>query len=269
MRFSAHSPLAADDLQLLRDVAEAAGREIMAVYEQGGAVWSKADSSPLTEADLRADRIIRDRLTSLFPGAFILSEESQSGEGGAPDAFFLVDPLDGTKEFLDRTGEFTVNVAFVREGRPIAGVVHAPALGETFFALRGGGAWKAVDGGARRVSVRKAEGQRLRIVGSRSHGLDALTSWLSRLPRAHDFVAVGSALKFCRIAEGDADLYARFGPTSQWDTAAGQAILEEAGGAVTDFSGAPLLYGLDRPLLNPDFIAAGDIGLLQGLQRAP
>lgn len=260
----------ADDMGALCAIAEDAGREIMQVYASGGAVWSKEDSSPLTEADLRADRLIRARLEQRFAGVFILSEESVSAEGGDPASLFLVDPLDGTKEFLKRSDEFTVNIAFVQGGAPVAGVVCAPALGETFFAAEGLGAWKRVGGGAA-APIRTASfdaDRPLRIIGSRSHGGEQLTQWLSRLDRPHDFVAAGSSLKFCRIGEGAADLYPRFGLTSQWDTAAAQAVLTIAGGCVTDFSGAPLVYGVARPILNPDFVACGGRELLQLFRRS-
>jgi 3'(2'),5'-bisphosphate nucleotidase len=250
------------ELQTLCAIAEAAGREVMAVYGGEIATWHKDDASPLTEADLRADAVIRQGLEAAFPGVFVLSEESSSAAGGAAERFFLVDPLDGTKEFLKRNGEFTVNIALVDGGRVVAGVVLAPALGELFWAGDGLGAWKRDAAGSRALRVVPYDGSRpLRVIGSRSHGGEALAAWLAKLPQAHDFVAAGSSLKFCRIAEGEADIYPRFGPTSQWDTAAAQGVLEAAGGAVTDLAGVPLRYGLDRPLLNPEFCAVGDRGL--------
>ncbi len=249
--------LSKEKLDTLCHIAEAAGREIMAVYESGGAVWEKNDASPLTEADLRADRVIRAGLEQHFPGVFILSEESRSEGESVDEPFFLVDPLDGTKEFIKRNGEFTVNIAFVAEGRSVAGVVFAPALDELFFAAAGLGAWKKDQRGLHPMTVAQpAHGRPLRVIGSRSHGGEKLADWLSSLGCNHTFVAAGSSLKFCRIAEGAADVYPRFGPTSQWDTAAAQCVLEVAGGTVTDLDGQPLYYGLARPLLNPEFIAA-------------
>jgi len=247
-------------LQCLCQIAEAAGREIMDVYANGGQTWHKDDQSPLTEADLRADRVIRTGLEQDFPGVFILSEESVSAgpSDGArsPDRFFLVDPLDGTKEFLKRNGEFTVNIALVEDGQPVAGVVLVPALDECFYAARGVGAFKRDRTGTRPIRTAKTPpGDTLRVMGSRSHGADKLNAWLASLKTEHTFVVAGSSLKFCRIAEGQADIYPRFSPTSQWDTAAAQAVLEVAGGAVTDMQGTPLRYGLDRPLLNPEFVA--------------
>ena len=248
-------------LATLCQIAEMAGREILAVYKQGGEVWEKADASPLTEADLRADRVIRAGLEQHFPGVFILSEESRSSEESDGNSFFLVDPLDGTKEFIKRNGEFTVNIAWVANGQPIAGVVFAPALDELFYAGVGLGSWKRDKSGLHPivVSTHSAE-QPLRVIGSRSHGGEKLSEWLSSLRGSYSFVAAGSSLKFCRIAEGGADIYPRFGPTSQWDTAAAQCVLEVAGGSVTDLDGKPLRYGLDRPLLNPEFIVATSSG---------
>jgi 3'(2'),5'-bisphosphate nucleotidase len=246
------------DLETLCEIAQAAGREIMAVYAGDIASWCKDDQSPLTDADLRADAAIRAGLERAFPGIYVLSEESQS-QGVAGDTFFLVDPLDGTKEFLKRNDEFTVNIALVSAGRPVAGVVQAPALGELFFAAEGLGAWSRTAAGdsAMQVSPR-VEGQPLRVMGSRSHGGEALAGWLAQLSVDHSFFAAGSSLKFCRIAQGLADVYPRHGPTCQWDTAAAQAVLEQAGGCVVDATGQPLRYGPGRPLLNPFFMAVGD-----------
>lgn len=249
------------ELAVLCDIAQAAGREIIEVYESESFDSTlKDDQSPLTAADLRADAVIRSSLERAFPGVFILSEESRSPSAGMPSAFLLVDPLDGTKEFLKRNGEFTVNIAFVDQGVPLAGVVFAPALGELFYGAKGAGAWKRVgEGGAVSMRTRACDPARpLRVLGSRSHGSDAMGLWLDALGREHEFLAAGSSLKFCRLAEGAADAYPRMGPTSQWDTAAGQAVLEAAGGVVSDPAGEPLRYGLDRPILNPNFLAKGD-----------
>lgn len=246
-------------LETLCAIAAAAGAEIMAVYAGELAAWEKSDASPLTEADLRADKVIREGLESAFPEVFILSEESSSGTLVPTETFFLVDPLDGTKEFLKRNGEFTVNIAQVHQGRVVAGVVFAPALGECFYAATGLGAWKRDSRGATRLQVANYDAnQPLRIIGSRSHGGEKLGAWLANLTVGHSFLAAGSSLKFCRLAEGLADLYPRFGPTCQWDTAAAQCVLENAGGAVVDLEGQALSYGLEREILNPEFIALGD-----------
>lgn len=250
-------------LQTLCKIAEAAGREIMTVYRDGGEIWNKDDQSPLTEADLRADRVIRAGLEQHFPGVFILSEESVSAGQQNDKRFFLVDPLDGTKEFLKRNGEFTVNIALIENAEPVAGVVLAPALDELFYAAKALGAWKRDAAGVLTIGTANiGPTDPLRVMGSRSHGADKLNAWLATLKTEHTFVAAGSSLKFCRIAEGRADIYPRFGPTSQWDTAAAQAVLELAGGSVTDLEGNPIRYGLDRPVLNPEFVAMGDKDLL-------
>lgn len=252
------------ELKILCQIAEAAGEEVMTVYRDGGETWQKEDASPLTEADLRADFVIRRGLDQCFPGVFILSEESFSGSQRDGNSFFLVDPLDGTKEFIKRNGEFTINIALIEAGEPVAGVVYAPALDELFYAARGLGAWKRDSAGIFPITVVKSDALvHLRVIGSRSHGSGQLATWLAALKVDHSFVVAGSSLKFCRIAEGQADIYPRFGPTSQWDTAAAQAVLEVAGGALIDLHGVPLRYGLDRPTLNPEFIALGHMGWLK------
>jgi 3'(2'), 5'-bisphosphate nucleotidase len=258
------------DVAVLCDIAREAGRAILSLYGTDCTTATKHDASPLTQADTDADAIICARLSAAFPGVPIVSEESTAaGAGAGADVFFLVDPLDGTKEFLNRTDEFTVNIALIDRGRPSAGVVFAPALGELFAAPNAGAARKWAQTGVRPGSDRGQTGVRLsvapfdrsrplRVIGSRSHTTPAMQEWLDTLDLPYTFVAAGSSLKFCRIAEGRADVYPRFGYTSQWDTAAAHAVLECAGGAVSDLSGAPLCYGCDRPMRNPFFAAIGD-----------
>jgi 3'(2'), 5'-bisphosphate nucleotidase len=246
-------------LQVLCDIALAAGREVMDVYGTDFSSVQKDDDSPLTQADLRSDQVIREGLERSFAGVFILSEESSPQAKGNHERFFLVDPLDGTKEFLKRNDEFTVNIALVDKGVPVAGVVYAPALGELYFGAQGQGAWKRKDGATQPLRTQApGAGGALRVIGSRSHGGEELARWLQQLTVPHTFVAAGSSLKFCRLAEGAADVYPRLGPTSQWDTAAAQAVLECAGGAVLEAGGSDLRYGLQRPILNPYFIALAD-----------
>ena len=254
-------------LHTLCTIADDAGRAVMEIYGGELEIWTKDDATPLTEADLRADTVIRQGLQAQFPGMFVLSEESSSAFG-EPETFFLVDPLDGTKEFLKRSGEFTINIALIHRGASTAGVVLAPALGEMFFAAHGLGAWSRKGAHTAPLSVAKFVATNpLRVIGSRSHGGNALAAWLANLHLPHSFVAAGSSLKFCRIAEGQADVYPRLGPTSQWDTAAAQCILETAGGNVTALDGTPLRYGLDRPILNPEFIATSSYALLEAIMR--
>jgi 3'(2'), 5'-bisphosphate nucleotidase len=247
-------------------VAADAGRAIMAVYaamEQGGvaagAVTHKADDSPLTAADRAAHALIAGRLAALTPAVPLVSEEDAALQRHrrSPGTFWLVDPLDGTREFLARNGEFTVNIALVHDGRPRWGVVLAPALGMRYWGGPALGAWRSEV--SARVPMRVATpgagpAGRWRVLASRSHLDAATTAAIARLG-AHELVQAGSSLKFCRIAEGRADLYLRLGPTCEWDTAAGQAVLEGAGGVVLDLQGQPLHYG--KPdVLNPHFVAA-------------
>lgn len=244
-------------LDYLCQLAKAAGHEIMEVYQGQINSWQKDDKSPLTEADLRADKVIRAGLESHFPNVFILSEESRSTEQDAtPETFFLVDPLDGTKEFLKRNDEFTVNIALVHRGKVIAGVVFAPALNELFYAAIGLGCWKEDGTVKRQVTIApRDETQPLRIIGSRSHGTDKLNDWLTTLNQPYTLITAGSSLKFCRVAEGKADIYPRFTPTYYWDTAAGQCILEQSGGSVVSFCGTLITYNFSKQSLNPLFIA--------------
>lgn len=251
-------------LDTLKQLARLAGDEIMQVYASDFSASSKADDSPLTEADLRADHVIRVGLSKAFPEVFVWSEESVSAskEGEAfPRAFFLVDPLDGTREFLKRNGEFTVNIAYVVDGKVDQAVVFAPALGpagQLFYASSAAGAFSEIDGQVTALNVSHPQPDRpLRILGSRSHQTREFEDWIVQLDRPYELVSAGSSLKFCWLAQGKADLYPRFGPTCQWDTAAAQCILECAGGVVLDLEGNSLKYGLERQTLNPHFVAAG------------
>lgn len=251
---------------LLARLALDAGAAAMDIYSTDFEASAKADSSPVTEADRIGEQIILAGLADAAPGIPVLAEEKASA-GDIPDPlgdlFFLVDPLDGTKEFLKRTGEFTVNIALIASGRPAIGVVYAPALGALYVGDENG-AWRsdvvsgALVGEPRSISARLAPQNGLIAVASRSHRSPETDDYLSKLNIA-DFTAAGSSLKFCLLAEGKADVYPRFGRTMEWDTAAGQAVLEAAGGCVlTEPDGAPLLYGKkERGYDNPHFIAWG------------
>lgn len=251
-------------LVLLR-LAQLAAQEIMDVYASDFAVSSKADLSPVTEADALAEKTILKGLKETWPHIPVLAEESASA-GDVPklsERFFLVDPLDGTKEFLSRNGEFTVNIALIENGQPVLGVVYAPAIRQMFWGevSQGAGfATMAVTDGLTEVvwntlQVRQPPEDGLTVVASRSHMDEQTTKYLKSC-KVKSLRTSGSSLKFCAIAMGEADLYPRFGRTMEWDTAAGQAVLEAAGGKVCTLDGAPLLYGkADRGYDNPAFIA--------------
>lgn len=252
-----------ESMSLLEDVeaiAREAGAAIMKVYAGDFSASQKEDKSPLTEADTAAHEVIVRRLEKLLPALPILSEEAVGDFSGPDDAerYWLVDPLDGTKEFIKRNGEFTVNIALIEHGRAILGVVYAPVLNVAYLAAEGSGAFKAEADG-QRVPIRVAEhkeGPSWRVVGSRSHAGDSLTALLHRLG-THELMSMGSSLKFCLVAEGTADVYPRMGPTSLWDTAAAQCVVEQAGGAVIQLTGEPISYADPSVLLNPYFLVHG------------
>jgi len=250
-------------LPQVRQLAEAAGRAIMDVYDTDFGVEHKDDASPLTAADLAAHRVIAEGLARLTPELPVLSEESKHApfaERAGWNTFWLVDPLDGTREFVKRNGEFSVNIALIEHGEPILGVVHAPVLGWTAQAARGLGASR-IDRQGRLSPLGVADaGATLRVAGSRSHQDPRTIEALSRIG-AHEMKPMGSALKFVLVAAGEADVYLRFGPTSEWDTAAGQCVVEEAGGALLSLAGDAFTYNRRESLLNGDFIAIGDRSL--------
>jgi 3'(2'), 5'-bisphosphate nucleotidase len=243
-------------------IARAAGGEILRVYGSEFAVETKDDHSPLTAADRAAHALIVRELAKLTPDVPIWSEESARADvadRGGWTWFWLVDPLDGTKEFIRRNGEFTVNIALVHDGAPVSGVVHVPVAGRDYWGSRAEGAWRRdAPGTAHRIAVTRPARRPVRVVGSRSHASAALGAFLERVG-PHELVTMGSSLKFCLVAEGAADVYPRLGPTSAWDTAAAQAVVEAAGGRVTDLAGRPLAYDCRAAdTLNPWFLAFGD-----------
>ena len=247
-------------------IAEQAGQAILEIYNQRDPVEveTKSDDSPVTAADQAAHRIIVDQLSALTPDIPIFSEESEAVEYSERqkwNPYWLVDPLDGTKEFINRTGEFTVNIALVEDNEPVAGVVTVPLKDQAYVGGQGVGAHKIDAGQWQEIKVRKVPGKELVVVGSRRHGAERLNKILENMGTQGyetDMTSMGSSLKFCLIAEGKADVYPRLAPTSEWDTAAAQAVLMEAGGRVvaTDFS--PLTYNRQESVLNPEFFALGD-----------
>lgn len=242
----------------LVDLAVRAGEEILEVYAQDFEVLTKADESPVTAADERAEAVILAGLAEIAPGIPVVAEESAAA-GRVPDVsngrFFLVDPLDGTKQFIERNGQFTVNIALIEDNVPTLGVVHLPALDETFWTDGRGGACKRAGGETTSIHCRAPGDDGLVVVASRSHRNQETEDYLATLD-IKELDASGSSLKFCRIAEGAADLYPRLGRTMEWDVAAGHAVVLAAGGSMTNFDGTPFTYG-KHIFENPHFIVRG------------
>lgn len=233
----------------------------MKIYSQAEFATTYKDfDSPLTCADTASNDLIEEQLRILTPTVPVLSEESKTVPYDVRRSwrtFWLVDPLDGTKEFIKRNGEFTVNIALVEDGRPVLGVVHAPAMEVTYFAAQGLGAFKlSAQDETIPIAVRECERTRLKVVASRSHADERLQRFLHKIG-AVECVSMGSSLKFCLVAEGEADLYPRLGPTMEWDTAAAQCIVEMAGGAVIDLRGHALIYNKPN-LFNPHFVVSSE-----------
>jgi 3'(2'), 5'-bisphosphate nucleotidase len=244
-----------------RALARRAGAAILEIYAGSFSVEQKGDDSPLTAADMASHRIIIEGLHALTPGIPVLSEES----AGIPwdqrrdwNRYWLVDPLDGTREFIKRNGEFTVNIALIEDHAPVLGVVLTPVTGELHYGVHDEGAFleKAPGAMPQPIETRAPSGIPV-VAGSRSHAQERTGAMLANLGE-HQMVSMGSSLKFCLVARGEADLYLRLGPTSEWDTAAAQCVLAEAGGAVLDIEGNRLRYNTKESLLNPEFLAVGD-----------
>jgi 3'(2'), 5'-bisphosphate nucleotidase len=253
--------------QIVLRIAKEAGDKIMAIYENDFAIYEKQDTSPLTEADLAAHNVIVDALTaeSDLP---ILSEESADiswDERKQWQSYWLVDPLDGTKEFIKKNGEFTVNIALIENGKPTMGVVYAPALNKSYVGIVGEGAWTEINGEFAPISATKHSGNDVwKIVGSRSHQSPEIQNLLAQLDGKTELVAMGSSLKLCLVAEGEAHLYPRLGPTSEWDTGAAHAVAIAAGAKVTvldpanplDSNAEDLTYNQKESVLNPFFLVS-------------
>jgi 3'(2'), 5'-bisphosphate nucleotidase len=250
--------------EALLPVALRAAAAIIKVYAGAFSVERKLDDSPLTQADLQSQHIILDGLATLTPGVPVLAEESAQAPWAKRRTWrelWVVDPLDGTREFVNRNGEFAINIALVVEHEPVFGLVAVPAQGVVYVGAIGCGAYRRHADGTRSTIRVAPPAAPLRIVGSRSHKSPRLAGYLAQFT-AYEFLGVGSAVKFCLLAEGKADLYPRFGPTSEWDTAAGQALLEAAGGHVTRMDGHRLRYNCRESLINGDFVAFTDPGML-------
>ncbi|MEW5837509.1 MAG: 3'(2'),5'-bisphosphate nucleotidase CysQ [Pseudomonadota bacterium] len=255
-----------DLFEKVRQLALRAGEAIMRIYADDFSVTAKEDLTPLTEADLAAHRLLEAGLQQLCPDWPVLSEEGADVPYTVRQSwrnYWLVDPLDGTREFVKRNGEFSVNIALVDGDEVALGVVHAPALGVTYGAWRGGGAWKwsADEDRPARIYASPVARTPLHVALSRSHGSARMQAYLESLRAAHgeiESVRMGSALKSCLVAEGAADLYPRLGLTSEWDTAAAQCVVEEAGAQMIDTSGRRMRYNSKNSLLNPEFLVFAD-----------
>lgn len=241
------------------ELASRAGEAVLEVYAGDFEVQTKEDESPLTQADLASERLILEGLRELTPDVPVLAEESEAlpfEERAGWQLAWLVDPLDGTKEFVKRNGEFTINIAMIEDGNPVLGVVHAPVLGVTYLASRGQGAYRRDAEGETRLAVQAPSDGELRIVMSRSHANEATQRFLERAGRNYRVSAVskGSALKMCLVAAGNAHVYPRLGPTMEWDVAAAQCVVEEAGGQLVTMDGKPMRFNRAN-LLNGSFLA--------------
>ena len=264
--------LNSDLLLKISNIAIRAGSEIMKFYSEDPEIFTKKDNSPLTLADLSSNKIIIEELKKIDETIPILSEETLIDwqERKRWNKYWLVDPLDGTKEFIKKNGEFTVNIAFIDNNKPLMGIIYAPAKSLLYFAKKNYGAFKIFssaeltnleDSQSIKISYNNPE-DNIRVISSRSHSNDVLESWINKKLNKYTLIISGSSLKFCEIAEGNADIYPRFGHTSEWDIAAGHIILEEAGGVIKDIEGNQILYNNKESLINPEFIATNNLNLI-------
>ena len=260
--------LSKENLLEIVNISVDAGAVILNYYNENVDVIYKDDESPLTKADLASHKIITDSIKKITPDIPILSEEEFIDWKIRKKwkKYWLIDPLDGTKEFIKKNDEFTVNIALIENNRPILGVIYTPALNELFYSIKNFGSYKILTKKklntlkeAKRISINKKKSNKIKIVGSRSHSNPILDKWVNKNFNEFDILQKGSSLKFCLIAEGSADIYPRFGPTSEWDIAAGHIILEEAGGKLKSIDNKEILYNEKENILNPEFFAYSNI----------
>ena len=252
-----------ENIKKLIDVSKAAGHAIMDIYNTNFEVQSKKDETPITKADLISNKIICESLGKINPNIPILSEESSNisySERSKWNDYWLVDPLDGTKEFIKKNDEFTTNIALIRNNAPVFGIIHIPATNQTYWgSVTGGSYYLEGDTYSERVKISVSHSQsNLRIVCSRSHPTGELEELLAKLDN-YELVRTGSSIKFCLIANGNADCYPRLGPTSEWDTAAGEIIARSAGANIVSFDDKPLKYNLRNSYLNPHFLVSNSL----------
>ena len=252
-----------DSLNKLIEISHDAGKAILDIYRINFDFETKIDESPLTAADMRSHEIIVNSLSKLTPKIPIISEESSQIPFSVRSTwkeYWLIDPLDGTKEFINKNGEFTTNIALMKKNKPIFGIIHAPAKNETFWGGESIGSY-FLEGDShsdiRKINVSTKINQEIRMISSRSHPNDKLSSVLEMIGN-HSTLSIGSSLKFCMIAKGSADCYLRLGPTSEWDIAAGDAIVRAANGIVKATDGLEIKYNKSNNILNPNFIAAAN-----------
>ena len=254
-------------LELL-NIAIDSGTEILKIYEKDIIVNSKVDKSPITQADINSNNLILSRLKKLEPNIPILSEESivEWKYRKNWNKYWLIDPLDGTKEFINRNGEFTVNISLIKNNYPIFGVIYSPVKSLLYYALKNNGSYKLVTNSNvntlnnfNKIKINKDNNSNTKVIGSRSHSSKEFQIWVESKFTNFELITIGSSLKFCILAEGKADIYPRLGPTSEWDIAAGHIILEEAGGKLKSIDNMDILYNTKEGVLNPYFIAYGNV----------
>ena len=260
-----------EELLKISNISVEAGRIILDYYNKNLNITFKADESPLTQADLASNKLITDTIKKITPNIPILSEEEFIEWDVRKEwkKYWLIDPLDGTKEFIKKNGEFTVNIALIENNRPILGVIYAPVSNELYFAKKNFGSYKILTSkqlntlnNAKKISIKINKTNKVKIIGSRSHSNPILNKWVSKNFNDFQILQKGSSLKFCLIAEGFADIYPRFGPTSEWDIAAGHIILEEAGGKLKSIDNKEILYNEKEDILNPNFFAYNNIDFI-------
>ena len=260
-----------EELLKISNISVEAGRIILDFYNKNLNITFKADESPLTQADLASNKLITDTIKKITPNIPILSEEEFIEWDVRKEwkKYWLIDPLDGTKEFIKKNGEFTVNIALIENNRPILGVIYAPVSNELYFAKKNFGSFKILTSkqlntldNAKKISIKINKTNKVNIIGSRSHSNPILNKWVSKNFNDFQILQKGSSLKFCLIAEGFADIYPRFGPTSEWDIAAGHIILEEAGGKLKSIDNKVILYNEKEDILNPNFFAYNNIDFI-------
>ncbi len=254
-------------LELL-NIAIDAGKEILNIYNDEIIVNSKEDKSPITQADIKSNDLIVNRLNKLESDIPILTEESVVEWKNRKDwiKYWLIDPLDGTKEFINRNGEFTVNISLIENNYPIFGIIYSPVKSLLYYALKNNGCYKLKTNSNlstlknfNKINIHKEKNITTKVIGSRSHSSKEFLNWVEKKFTNFELITIGSSLKFCILAEGKADIYPRFGPTSEWDIAAGHIILEEAGGKLKTIDNKDILYNTKDDILNPHFIAYGNL----------